>query len=181
MTDQKFKKSNTIDGVPNDLIFQSNEGIVHSHDGNISTGGTEILDNAFDSPSVGGQASSLDFGPDQSGGMDGATNNENPMDLWAHHDHAFAQASTEFGMGEVGSQAGGLQPADGDSGGKSSGPGNQAHLQNCDFQVLGGYDAENNDIFDAFDLLRELSPGLRLTLATLGDSVETQVSKHESF
>ncbi|KAI7780776.1 hypothetical protein LA080_015567 [Diaporthe eres] len=170
-------KSNTICDVYNDPIFQSSDGIVHSYDGNFSTGGTEILDNAFDSPSVGGHASSRDFVADQSGGMDGATNNENPMDLWAHHDHDFSQASTEIGMRDVGSQASGLQPAAGDSGVNTKmppGPGNPADLQNWDSQVPGGYDAENDDLLDAFDLLRELSPGLRLTLATLGDSVETQ-------
>lgn len=157
---------------------------MRSHDGNISTGGNEILDNAFDSPTGGGQASSLDFGAHQSGGMDGATNNDPFMHLPAYGDHAFAQASIEFGMGDFASQANGLQPAAGDSGVNTtmfSGPRNLADLHNWDFQVPGGYDAENNDILDAFDLLRELSPGLRLTLATLGDSVETQVSKHESF
>ncbi|KAK7697002.1 hypothetical protein SLS64_013993 [Diaporthe eres] len=162
--------------APNDLIFQSNDG-ARSHDGNMSTGGNEILDNHFDSPSVGGQASSLDFGADHPGGMDGATNKEDPVDLWSYRDHTFAQASTEFGMGDFGSQASGLQPAAGDPGvnaNMSSGPGNTADLHNWDFQVPGGYDAESNDILDAFDLLRELSPGLRLTLATLGESVKTQ-------
>ncbi|KAG6354309.1 hypothetical protein INS49_004914 [Diaporthe citri] len=170
-------ESNAIRGVPNGLIFRSDDGIMHSHDGNISTGGNEILDNALDSPSVGGQASSLDFGVDQSGGMDGATNNEPPMHLSAHHDHAFAQASTELGDEGFGSQASGFQPAAGDfevNTSIHSGPRNPAGLQHWDFSDPGGYDAEHDNLLDAFDLIRELSPGLQLTLATLGDSMETQ-------
>lgn len=184
ISDQNFKESNAIVGVPNDLIFQSDDGILHSHDGNISTVGNEILDNAFDSPSLGGQASSLDFGADQSGVMDSAMNNEAPMHLSAPHDHAFAQASTELGIENAGFQASGLQPAAGDfefNTNMPPGPGNPADLAHWDFPAPDGYDADHNDPLDAFDLLRELSPGLQLTLATLGDSAETEVSKHESF
>lgn len=181
---RNFKNLNTIGGVPNDLNFQSDGGIMYSHDGNIFTGGDKVLDNVFDSPSVGGQASSVDLGADQSGGMDGATNSEPPMHLSAHHDHTFTQPSTEFGMENIGSEASGFQPAASQFGPNTnmpSGPGNPANLQQWDFQIPDGYDDEHSDALDAFDLLRELSPGLRLTLATLGDSVQTQVSKHESF
>lgn len=187
LTDQSFNKTNAIEGVPNDLVFETNDDIIHSHDGNISTSGNEILDNAFDSfdsPSFGGQASSLEFAADQSGGMDSATNNENPMDLSEYHDHTFAQASTELGMENVGTQASGFQLAAGHfetNTTMSSGTGNPGDLQPWDFQVPDGHVDENGDILDAFDLLRELSPGLRLTLATLGDSAETQVSNHGSF
>lgn len=179
-----FEKVNTIGGVPNDLDFQSDDGIMYSHDGSIFTGGDKVLNNVFDSPIVVGQASSLDLGADQSGGMDGATNNEPPMHLSAHHDHTFTQASTEFGMGNIGSKASGFQPAISQFGSNTnmpSGPGNPSDLQQWNFQSPDGHDAEHSDALDAFDLLRELSPGLRLTLATLGDSVQTQVSKHESF
>lgn len=190
LTDQSFNKTNAIEGVPNDLVFETNDDIMHSHDGHISTSGNEILDNAFDSfdsfdsPSFGGQASRLEFAADQSGGMDSATNNETPMDLSEYHDQTFAQASTEMGMDDVGPQASGFQPAAGHFEANttmSSGTGNPADVQPWDFQVPDGHVDENGDMIDAFDLLRELSPGLRLTLATLGDSGETQVSKHGSF
>lgn len=173
-------------GGPNDLSHPNDDDILYGLDGNTHISGGDVSDHAFNSRGIGGHAHGLEFGAGQPGGMNGALDNERPMPFSAQHEQAFNQASMEFGMEGIGDQASGSQPALGRHGVNTvvlSEPMNPEVLQQR-VEGMDGQDAEHGDSVDnemEFDLLQTLSPGTRLSLATLDDSTEAQVSMHETF
>lgn len=175
-----------MSGGFNDLSLPNDDYILYGLDGNMHISGDEVSDHAFNSRAIGGHAHGLDFGAGQPSGMDGAPDNERPMPFSAQHEQTFKQISMEFGMKGIGGQASGSQPALDRHGVNTVAPSQPMNPEVLQQRVGGmdGHDTEHGDSLDnemEFDLLQALSPDTRLSLATLDDSTEAQVSMHETF